>query len=618
MKKFTLLSVALSLLVLTSGLQAQLSSGAREQAKRHMVAKPTLNQKGEVGIGQMRVNPMISPKAVLDDPVLMITRYDEQSNASTENRIHLFPDGTVGAVSMLSHNDSYSDRGTGTNFFDGTAWGPQPSARIESTKSGWPSYAPWGPDGEIVVNHHMTAGLYVMTRATKGTGAWNESILPGPAGAVDISWPRVVTNGPDHTYIHIICLTYSVYQGLDLALLYYRSLDGGITWDIQHRVIEGLTSSDYLGFGADTYAWAEPKGDTLAFAFCDAWMDLAIMKSYNNGDDWEKIVVWPSLYNTTPITGDVELFYAPDGTIALALDQYGKAHVVTGLMYSSAAGGSKQWAPQSDGVLYWNEDMPQLPEDLDMDELLASGNLIGRVADTNALYVDPTRVAFYYNSMTSQPTITVDEDDFVFVTWAGVTMLTDTDNYLLRHIYARGSSDYGNSWTTTPIDLTSDYIQYNWSECVFPSTSWASDDYLYITFQEDDYAGSYVQGSSQTGYQGQSGPTDNRIRFIKPSKADILFPVGTATEQGDAFSVSQNFPNPVTDVTTVSVNLTKPGTLALEVTNLMGQRVETITKGNCMAGNYYFSISTKGLTPGVYFYTVTLNNTKVTKKMIVQ
>ncbi|MBL7137939.1 MAG: T9SS type A sorting domain-containing protein [Bacteroidales bacterium] len=618
MKKITLLSVLLSFLLLTGGLQAQLSSGAREQAKRFKVEKPILNQKGENGIGQLPVNPTVVTKAVLDDPVLMITRYDLQSNASSENRIHLFTDGTVGAVTMMSHTDAFTDRGTGTNFYDGTAWGPQPSARIESSKSGWPSYAPWGPNGEIVVTHHMLDGLFIMRRATKGTGDWTEAILPGPAGAVDISWPRVVTNGPDNMYVHVIATTYTSYQGLEpYALLYYRSMDGGVTWDIQHEVIPGMTSADYLGFTADMYGWAQPRGDTLAFAFCDPWMDLAIMKSYNNGLDWEKIVAWPSQWNTTPTTGTVDDFYAPDGTVALALDKYGKAHVATGMMISAANdAGVKQWAPQTDGVLYWNEDMPQLPEVLDRDELLASGNLIGWVTDTNVYNVDPTHIAWYYNSMTSQPTITVDDDDFVFVMWSGVTMNPDPDDYLLRHIYARGSSDYGASWTTSLIDLTSDFIQYNWSECVYPSVSWNTDDYLYLVFQEDDYAGVSLNGAQ--GAQGQVAIGDNNIRFMKPSKMDILFPVGTEKEQKQSFHVSQNFPNPAAGYTTVSVNLTQPGTLGLEVTNLMGQQVEVISKGNCTAGNYYFTVNTKGLTPGIYFYTVTFNNGKVTKKMIVE
>ena len=617
MKKFTFLSILISFLLLAGGMQAQLSSSAREQAKNVKVIKPNLNQKGENGIGQLPVNPDVVNRAVLDDPVIITTRYDLQSNASSENRIHLFPDGTVGAVTMMSHDDSFGDRGTGPNLYDGSDWGTPPLTRIETSKAGWPSYAPWGPNGEISVAHHNLDGLFIMTRATKGTGAWTEAILPGPAAAVDISWPRVVTNGPDNMYIHIIATTYSIYQGLDpYALLYYRSLDGGATWDIQHRIIEGMTSADYVGFTSDMYTWAQPHGDTLAFAFCDSWMDLAIMKSYNNGLDWEKVVAWPSQYNLDPITGTVDNFYAPDGTVGLALDKYGKAHVVTGLMWAAADAGSKQWVPKSDGILYWNENMPQLPAVLDWDELITSGNLIGWVTDTNVFYVDDSQIAWYYNSMTSQPTITVDDDDFVFVIWAGVTMNTDPDDYLLRHIYARGSSDYGASWTSSLIDLTSDFLQYTWSECVYASVSWNTDDYLYLVFQEDDYGGVSLNGAS--GAQGQVAIGNNNIRFLKPSKMDILFPVGTGNEQVHEFNVTQNYPNPVTDITSVKVNLTTPGTLGLEVTSLLGQNVQTISKGSCTAGNYYFTFSTKGLTPGVYFYTVTFNNTKVTKKMIVE
>lgn len=617
MKKFTFLSVVLSLVFLTGAIQAQQSAGAREQARDFKVLKPNLNQKGDQGIGQLPVNPTVLNKAVLEDPTLMVTRYDLQSNASSENRIHLFEDGTVGAVTMMSHTDAFADRGSGPNFYDGSAWGPQPSARIESSKAGWPSYAPWGPNGEMIVTHHNIDGLIIMTRPTKGTGAWTESILAGPASAVDISWPRVVTNGTDHMTIHIIATTYSVYQGLDpYALLYYRSTDGGATWDIQHKIIDGMTSADYIGFSSDMYAWAQPVGDTIAFAFGDNWRDLAIMKSYNNGLDWEKIVVWPCPYNLWNGGDTTGTFLGPDGTLALALDKTGKAHIASGIMFGSGdETGATFWVPKSDGLIYWNEDMPQLPAVLDWDELYTNGTMIGWVTDTNVFYVDDSQIAYYFNSMTSQPSITVDEDDNVFVIWSGVTLNEDPDAYLLRHIYARGSSDGGASWTTSLLDLNADFL-YTWSECVYPSLSWNTNDKLYMVFMEDDYAGVSLNGAQ--GAQGQVAIGDNNIRFLNPKKTDILFPVGTAKNEATVFSVSQNFPNPVKDQTTVKVNLTQAGTLSLEVTNMMGQRIETLSIGNCAAGNYYFTVSATGLTPGVYFYTVSFNNSKVTKKMIVE
>ncbi len=34
---------------------------------------------------------------------------------------------------------SYSDRGTGYNFYDGSSWDSYPNARLESSRGGWPS-----------------------------------------------------------------------------------------------------------------------------------------------------------------------------------------------------------------------------------------------------------------------------------------------------------------------------------------------------------------------------------------------------------------------------------------------------------------------------------------------
>ena len=105
---------------------------------------------------------------------------------------------------------------------------------------------------------------------------------------------------------------------------------------------------------------------------------------------------------------------------------------------------------------------------------------------------------------------------------------------------------------------------------------------------------------------------------MKPSKNDILYPVGIDKGQNIDVSVSQNFPNPVNAMTRVNVNVHEAGTLSLEVTNLVGQSLDILSKGNCNPGNYYFTINAKDYTPGVYFYTVTFNNIKVTKKMIVE
>src|SRR5210317_867062 len=82
------------------------------------------------------------------------TFYDLQSNASINNRLQVWDDGTMAAVWTRGLEASaFPNRGTGYNYFDGSSWGAWPEARIQDTRCGWPSIAAWGADGEISVAH---------------------------------------------------------------------------------------------------------------------------------------------------------------------------------------------------------------------------------------------------------------------------------------------------------------------------------------------------------------------------------------------------------------------------------------------------------------------------------
>lgn len=620
MRKFTLSLMVISLIIWSVSGIAQLRPVFPKVKKDFKALKPGRVPKDDYGPSVKPVNPTVSSKSVMDDPILMVTRYDLQTNSSTQNRIYLFPDGTIGATGMMAHTDAFSDRGTGYNYFNGTNWAAQPTGRIEDERTGWPSYAPLGPTGEIVVTHTNATGLKIATRTVKGQGTWSQVVFPGPASAPDISWPRVVTNGPDHTYIHIICLTYQVYQGLNLALLYSRSLDGGVTWDIQNQILPGMTSAQYKGFGGDAYNWAEPKGDTICFVVGDSWNDEFIMKSTNNGTTWTKTKIWTCNYDLWPGTTNTDTFYCPDGSNSISLDKNGKAHVVFGLQRAVGDNtGAKFWFPFTDGLIYWNEDMPELPQSLLTDTLIAHGNYIGWVQDTNVWYAGATELAYYFMSMSSMPTIVTDEANNIFVIWAGVTTLRDGNNYMLRHLFARASINGGITWRDTIPDLTNDFFQYHWSECVYPSVSPVSTSTnLFLNFQGDIEAGVYLNGSQ--GAQGQTDITDNNIIFLSPTKNSIINPNVGIHELTDkpSFTVSQNFPNPVKGLTNIRVNMLNANQINLEVTNILGQNEFSISRDFSTAGDHNLSIDAGNLSPGVYFYTVKIGNESITKKMIVE
>ena len=111
-----------------------------------------------------------------------------------------------------------------------------PNARIESFRAGWPSYAPLGPNGEIILCHDFAATqLYFLTRENKGIGNWNESLYTYTSGPTTLACPRIITAGIDNNSIHIITNTFGEYSGQEYGIVYSRSQDGGITWDIENE-----------------------------------------------------------------------------------------------------------------------------------------------------------------------------------------------------------------------------------------------------------------------------------------------------------------------------------------------------------------------------------------------
>ena len=224
--------------------------------------------------------------------------------------------------------------------------------------------------------------------------------------------------------------------------------------------------------------------------------------------------------------------------------------------------------------------------------------------------------------MTSNPDIVIDEDNNMFVVWAGVAPLVDPDNYWLRHIYERTATinpDNTVLWNDSINELTSEFLQYNWTECMYPDASPTSDDKIYILFQADDLAGAYMKGLNITGYSGQTSITENQMIVVSPLKTDLGAPgVGVNEKNKPSFSVSPNYPNPFRESTSIGLSLKKSGNVSILITNLIGQNLIVMDKGFVNAGSYRYMVDGSGLTPGIYFCTVKVDNASFTQKMIVE
>ena len=363
MKKILLLTVTLCIAISS---YAQFTALLK---KNHKAIAP-MSLKAPTGfdipvVGHQPPNSYTSGKSIMDDPVTAVTRYDVQTNGASPHRCYYYPqDGTIGTTATWSQQDaSWTDRGTGYNYFDGTTWGALPVARVESIRTGWPNYCPFGPTGELIICHEATGPLVMNTRAIKGTGAWTQTVLPAlPPTIPMMFWSKAVTNGPNHTNIHVIVLTGltanggTVYNGMDGALVYSRSLDGGVTWSAWTQPAD-LNSTNYVGFASESYAFAEPHGDTLAFTLGSGFYDQLLLKSTDNGTTWLKTVIHHSIYNLGGASPG--WFNAPDGTSAIALDNQGMAHVVFGLTYDSGTNTAWYYNILAEGIVYWNENSLQ-------------------------------------------------------------------------------------------------------------------------------------------------------------------------------------------------------------------------------------------------------------------
>ena len=287
------------------------------------------------------------------------TLYDLQTNSALANRFYRHEDGCIAATwtgGILNPGtlaSSFPDRGSFYNYWNGSAWtiDPENVARIEALRTGWPTYAPY-EDGEIIISHTLNDGITMHQTTRRGEGNW-ERTVPTVSSTAN-SWPRVcVKNGTIH-------LLEGNQPSAGHSYLYYsRSQDGGVSWNPQGVTPDLLGATYYndFAFGGDDYIWAEPNpnNDVIAFAILSKTADLIIMKSNNNGDTWEKIIVWE---NPIPFMVETSTFddtlWCPNGTGSLVIDDSGICHLAFGVGYSPTTTGYYATAGHA---MYWNENL---------------------------------------------------------------------------------------------------------------------------------------------------------------------------------------------------------------------------------------------------------------------
>ena len=530
------------------------------------------------------------------------TTYDLQTNASMPQLV-VGADGAVSVAWMQSFQASpFNDRGSGYNHDDGTGWQAPPEARVESAKTGWTSLDRLGDGRDIVAGHSspVTLGIHVAT-SVPGSGVWEDQVIPNgfafengaPVGHL---WPRMSVGGQVGEYVHVISLSLpsyfsggAPYEGMEGALLYYRSDDYGVTWT--PLSVPGVSSNEFVELLGDQYA-IHARGTKVAIALFNGLSDTVVLISEDNGDTWTShtIIDFPvDLYTidmgiptetAVDFDGDgiAQEYVNSDGGGTVHIDENGTVHVAFGAMHYSdvdLGDGQYEYYPTTNGLLYWREDFGP-----DSTQTIA----YAQDQDGNGTLDLMEDLAYYRVNLSGMPSLGSAEDGTLVLSYAAImeNHFTSTQNY--RHIHVVHSTDHGDTWNTeSPCNVTPD-PDLDGFEAAFaslPHEMGANVDLLYL---RDFEPGVHIIGD------GDPWGTNEMVhmRFAVSDLADcsevVFNDIADIPEASSALDQLRIYPNPARDAITLSG--WNNGEVSVLLLNALGQTLQTwpvVTPGQSLA-----------------------------------
>jgi len=102
---------------------------------------------------------------------------------------------------------------------------------------------------------------------------------------------------------------------------------------------------------------------------------------------------------------------------------------------------------------------------------------------------------------------------------------------------------------------------------------------------------------AESEFADANGNIFNDVKLIIPEIID-----GFSTGE---FFIAENHPNPFTDYTYIDYYLPDDGFVILEVKDMLGRNIQTLTNSNQSAGKYQVKFDGVGLANGAYIYNIT-------------
>ena len=575
------------------------------------------------------------------------TTYDWQTNTAARNLTMNFPDGCVGFAYTIATNEAMTDRGTDIVIYNpATDEWTTVGGKIEDRKTGFGSAARYGENGIVVVSRDavtLNCGVYIIE---------DKDNLPAPSTVApiiewtkddrNIHFPAVMCTGPDHKHIHILFtgLNYTDEAGQVNPFFYFRSMDGGQTWD-EFMTIDYL-GRDYCpqyGSGQDAYFMENNGGNELNIVLNTRRGDGVVLTSTDEGNTWTRT----EFYHHPGIDvdfGENLAYMYPRWTSAL-WDNHHTLHVAYEFGGGTGDATSTSYYPGIGGIAYWNSEMPYrgtsapqfgvdpnnpMPPTPGQPFIMDSAYMyrdiyaslwrwsdashemwpeyIGYVTtltndgewedpyEATEFNIDDMSLHGHYNGgICEMPVLcTTPNQDLLVAVWISLdeNNTDGTGNYYMK-LFTAASEDGGSTWhgngnNIDMIHLTNDFL-FEYSECVYPQAA-ITNNKLVIACQMDGETDSFIIGSG--------GDTDQMDNYYQGLIFDLedLFGYDGLEETVSSNTAMSLYPNPATE--SISITLSQNEDVA--IFNLMGQNIDSF-KGHVGVN----TLDLSGYTPGVYF-----------------
>lgn len=587
-----------------------------------------------------------------------LTWYDWQTNDGARTWTHVWDNGKVDFAFTTASDNTFADRGTGIVTYDSNTgeWSSLGGA-AENEKTGFGSIAQYGQNGLVIAAHTATDCRIYVTDDREGITAHSLAVTSILDNTYEPTWPNVMTSGANRDIIHVIATAYStsnlILDGVTDPLIYFRSTDGGQTWDKQNVILPYMDAEYSVDWTSNCAHWMETTEDNrLTLVVNNAWSDGFVLYSDDNGETWERKVFYshPNIHGVDTS----EWFFYPRYVSALwAGDQLKLAYEWNG---STGDAGSGSYYPGIGGVAFWGDNLvyPEYGAGISAIE----GNLVPGehfVMDTAYLYQDLYGSMWWWSDANHEMmpeymgylTTLTDEGNFEpyweatemnFVVGEGTNLgehgkynqgicawpvlckvpgsddlvavwsaldenCKDGSNMWYYHIFANYSTDGGLTWGNETMDYMvalcggDDYWMYENSEMVYPQAAIIGDQ-LIVVAQVDEGTGSFVQNEDTRG--------DDNYYVGYTFNLNELWPnVGVSVPEVSHNTKMVVSPNPASTVLNVNLNQSSE----IVIYTITGQVVST-QKGHVGAN----TINISSLSSGVYF----INAGSDTQKFVVK